>query len=490
MGFHNLLQENTRHPGELPAGDMTDVMSRGPMGSGCIMRRLMILVAGALAALAPSAHPQGMADTLSDPPVVQSQAGVLRLSLIPSTSTVTVAGHQVALMTYNGRYTPPTLRVHPGDTIRLRFPNRLDQATNLHVHGLSVSPAGNSDNPFLSVAPGDTLDYEIRVPANHATGLFWYHPHPHTSSDMQTRNGMAGAIIVDEPGAPSPARRQVRERVMLLKDLQLENGHVAHISIGKNTIRTINGLVDPVIVLRPGETELWRIANVGADLYYALSLEGHHFGVVARDGQRLARLEMQDTLVLSPGARVEALVTGGAPGVHTLRDGDVDTGPAGNQYTGTVMATVRVEGLPATPAMQAVTFRPVEDLRPRVTNRRTIVFSESADGDTFFIDGKTFDMNRTDVRVRLGAVEEWTIRNEADELHSFHIHQTPFQIVEINGVAQPADGYRDIVDVPIGGEVKVVIPFTNPVIVGRFVYHCHILSHEDSGMMATIEVVP
>jgi FtsP/CotA-like multicopper oxidase with cupredoxin domain len=274
----------------------------------------------------------------------------------------------------------------------------------------------------------------------------------------------------------------------LLKDLQAENGHVAHISIGKNDIRTINGIVNPRIVLRQGETELWRIANVGADVYYELSLEGHHFDVVARDGHRLSHIESANTLELSPGARVEALVTGGAPGMHLLHDGDVDTGPAGNQYAGTVMATVRVVGPPATPVVLPAALTPVEDLRATVTNRRTIVFSESKDGDTFFIDGKTFDMSRTDVRVKLGAVEEWTIRNDADELHSFHIHQAPFQVAEINGVAQPASGYRDIIDVPIRGTVKVVIPFTDPVIVGRFVYHCHILSHEDRGMMATIEV--
>ena len=93
-------------------------------------------------------------------------------------------------------------------------------------------------------------------------------------------------------------------------------------------------------------------------------------------------------------------------------------------------------------------------------------------------------------RAELGAIEEWTIRNEADELHTFHIHQGPYQLIEINGVAQPADDHRDIVDVPIKGEVKVIIPFTNPLIVGRFVFHCHILSHEDKGMMATIEVTP
>jgi suppressor of ftsI len=393
-------------------------------------------------------------------------------------------------MVYNGLYIPPTLRVRPGDTIRLRLVNAISQPTNLHTHGLTVSPLGKSDNVFLSVAPGQTQDYEIRLPANHPPGLYWYHPHPHTFSDMQVRNGMSGAIIVDGLLDPFPTLRHLRDRVLLLKDIQIENGRVVHRDIGKNTIRTINGIVNPVIVLRPGETELWRIGNIGADLYYTLSLDGHHFKVVARDGNRRARLTTADTLRLSPGARTAVLVTAGAPGLYLLRTGEINTGAEGNEYEGTVMATVRVEGSPATPVALPPALLPVEDLRGKVTNRRTIVLSESSDGDTMFVDGKQFDMNRTDTRVKLGAVEEWTVRNNSDELHTFHIHQGPFQLTEINGVPQPADDRRDIVDVPIRGQVKVIIPFTNPMIVGRFVYHCHILAHEDKGMMATIEVTP
>jgi FtsP/CotA-like multicopper oxidase with cupredoxin domain len=287
-----------------------------------------------------------------------------------------------------------------------------------------------------------------------------------------------------------PALRQVHERLLLLKDLQLDSGRAALVSIGKNTVRTVNGIVNPVIVLRPGATELWRIGNIGADLYYSLRLDGHRFQVVARDGNRRARVTASDTVRLSPGARAEVLVTAGAPGVYLLRTADINTGPAGNQYPGTVMATIRVEGSPVSPVAMPTTMLPVDDLRGKVTNRRTIVLSESKDGNTFFIDGKTFDPNRTDVRVKLGAVEEWTVRNEANELHTFHIHQGPYQLVEINGVPQPPDDHRDIVDVPIKGEVKVIIPFTQPTKVGRFVYHCHILSHEDKGMMATIEVTP
>jgi FtsP/CotA-like multicopper oxidase with cupredoxin domain len=301
---------------------------------------------------------------------------------------------------------------------------------------------------------------------------------------------MSGALIVDGLLDPFPTLRHLPERLLLLKDIQIEDGRVVHRDIGKSTIRTINGIVNPVIVLRPGETELWRIGNIGADLYYSLTLDGHHFQVVARDGNRRARLTAEDTLRVSPGARTAVLVTAGAPGVYLLRTGDIDTGPQGNQYAGTVMATVRVEGSPAMPVAMPSALLPVEDLRGKVTNRRTVVFTESSDGDTMFVDGKQFDMNRTDTRVKLGAVEEWTVRNETDELHTFHIHQGPFQLTEINGVPQSADDHRDIVDVPIRGEVKVIVPFTNPTIVGRFVYHCHILAHEDKGMMATIEVIP
>jgi suppressor of ftsI len=429
-------------------------------------------------------------ETFREPPVVSSSAGVLRVSLTPKATTLSVAGQRATLMVYNGLYIPPTLRVHPGDTIRLRLTNALGQPTNIHTHGFTVSPRGNSDNVLLNVAPGQTKDYEIRIPSDQPPGLYWYHPHAHGFSDMQVRNGMSGALIVDGLLDPFPTLRHLRDRVLLLKDLQIQDGRVVHRDIGKNTIRTINGVVNPVIVLRPGETELWRIGNIGADLYYSLSLDGHHFQVVARDGNRRARLTTTDTLKLSPGARTAVLVTAGAPGVYLLRTGDIDTGPQGNRYAGTVMATIRVEGSPATAVTLPPVLLPVPDLREKVTNRRTVVFTESANGDTMFVDGKQFDMNRTDVRVKLGAVEEWTVRNESDELHSFHIHQGPFQLTAINGVAQPADDRRDIVDVPIRGEVKVIIPFTNPTIVGRFVFHCHILAHEDKGMMATIEVTP
>ncbi|HEY9230074.1 MAG TPA: multicopper oxidase domain-containing protein, partial [Gemmatimonadaceae bacterium] len=241
------------------------------------MRSTVLLVTAAITGYAANSHAQVQraVTTFQEPPAVASKNGVLRIELKAAPSTVNVAGRQATLMLYNGLYLPPTLHARPGDTLRIRLINQLNEQTNLHTHGLTVSPRGNSDNIFLHVAPGQTQDYEVRLPANQRSGLFWYHPHPHGFSDEQVRNGMSGALIVDGLLDSIPALRDVAERVLLLKDLQVDSGHAAIISIGKNTVRTINGLVNPVIVMRPGETQLWRVANIGADLYYSLGLDGH-----------------------------------------------------------------------------------------------------------------------------------------------------------------------------------------------------------------------
>ena len=428
--------------------------------------------------------------TFREPAVAASRDGGLELTLSAARAPVEIAGRRVSAQVFNGSYLPPTLRVQRGDVVRLRLINALDETTNLHMHGLAVSPLGNSDNVFLHVAPGRTQGYEIRIPATHSPGLYWYHPHPHGRSDEQVRNGMSGALIVEGLLDPFPELREVPEHLLLLKDAQIGGGQIVHRGIGDDAIRTVNGLRDPTITLRPGETQLWRIGNVGADLYYLLRLDGHRFYEVARDGHRLARLVPQEQLLLPPGAREEVLVQAAGPGTYQLRTSGFDTGPQGNHYAGAALATVRVAGAAVTPIALPEKLLPVADLRGAVTNRRTIGFSESADGDTFFVNGRTFDPNRTDTRVKLGAIEEWTVRNASGELHDFHIHQTHFQVTEVNGVPQRFDGYQDIVNVPVHGEVKVIIPFTDPVIVGRFVYHCHLLSHEDKGMMATIEVTP
>lgn len=425
-----------------------------------------------------------------EPPSVSSRGGVLRATLRATRSRIEIGSQPVVTEVYDGSYIPPTLRARPGDVIRLQLVNQLDEPTNLHTHGLHVSPQGNSDNIFLMVEPGQTQAYEFRIPAHHPPGMFWYHPHAHHFSNTQVEHGMAGALIVEGLLDPFPTLRDVEERILLLKDIQLEDGKVVQRSIGVGTTRTINGLVNPTLPLRPGETQLWRIGNLSANLYYRLRLDGHQFYPVARDGNRFARIVPTDGLFIPPGGRMEVLVQAGAPGVYPLRTLAMNTGPAGNKYPAAVLATARVEGDTVAPRSIPTTLLPVVDLRGKVTGRRTVVFSETPDGDVQMIDGKTFDPSRIDTRVQLGAVEEWTIRNESDELHDFHIHQGGFQLVEVNGKPQPLDAYYDTVNLPIRGEIKIIIPFTDSLTAGKFVYHCHLLAHEDKGMMATIEVAP
>jgi len=405
-------------------------------------------------------------------------------------STIEVGNQRAAAEVYNGTYVPPTLRVRPGDVIRLRLVNQLDQPTNIHTHGLRVSPGGNSDNVFRTVLPGQVDDFEFRIPRNHPSGLFWYHPHSHHFSNEQVRNGMSGALIVEGLLDSVPALRGIRERVFLLKDIQLQDRAVANRSVGDRTLRSVNGLVNPTVVLRPGETELWRIGNVGANLYYRLRLDGHQLHQVARDGNRLSRIVPADEILLEPGGRMEVLVQPRHRGTYTFRTLAMDTGPGGDQYPGAELATMQVEGEPVSPRILPAALLAVPDLRRQVTGKRTIVFSEGEIGGKgiFYVNGKAFDPNRVDTRVRLGAVEEWTIENQSDELHDFHIHQGGFQLIEVNGVPQPLDGYYDTVNLPVRGKIKVVIPFTDPTEIGKFVYHCHLLSQEDKGMMATIEV--
>ena len=429
-------------------------------------------------------------EAFREPPSVSSHAGVLTATLHAQRSTIHIGGQRAVTEVYDGSYAPPTLRVRPGDTLRLRLENHLDQPTNLHTHGLHVSPSGSSDNVFLTVPPGQAQEFEFRIPRDHPSGLFWYHPHTHHFSTEQVKNGMSGALIVEGLLDSFPALRGIRERVLLLKDIQLEDGKVANRGIGDHTIRTVNGLVDPTLELRPGDTELWRIGNVGANLYYRLRLDGHRLYQVARDGNRLARVVPADEILVPPGGRIEVLVQPHARGTYALRTLAMDTGPSGNQYPGAELVTMRVEGEAIAPRPMPHALLPVKDLREAITGKRTFILSEAEvqGGDVFYINGKTFDPDRVDTRVRLGAVEEWTIRNESDELHDFHVHQGGFQLVEVNGVPQPLDGYYDTVNVPVRGEIKIVIPFTDSTAVGKFVYHCHLLSHEDKGMMATVEV--
>jgi FtsP/CotA-like multicopper oxidase with cupredoxin domain len=348
------------------------------------------------------------------------------------------------------------------------------------------------------------VNYKIQIPPFHQPGLYWYHAHLHTLAERQVMGGLSGGLIVEGILDPFPALKGIPERVMLLKDVQItaQGTLPDDIDPGGETNRTINGLTMPDLVIRHGELQFWRFANIGADMYYRLVLDGHVFYEFARDGNRRTELIEMKEIQLPPGSRSEVFVRGGKPGRYSLRTLDVNTGPDGDDYTAAPLATVysqlsRGQGR-ALPRPEE--FPPVADFRSvPVARTRTITFSEDPVNNIFFMDSgagpNVFDPNRVDATIDVGTMEEWTVYNATAELHVFHIHQTDFQILEINGVPQPFRGHQDNVNVsfqPAGGppgSVKFLIDFRNPDIVGKFVYHCHILEHEDGGMMSIAEVV-
>jgi FtsP/CotA-like multicopper oxidase with cupredoxin domain len=453
---------------------------------------LALALATAVVGYAGDAAPPPRPD-LRDPPQVVSHDGLLRARLIVERRRVEVGGRKLWALTYNGRYMPPTLRFNPGDRMELALENRLTAFTNLHVHGLNVSPSGNADNIFLHIKPGQTYRFSYRFPKDLAPGTYWYHSHADPISAPQVGGGMSGVIVVNglQRYLP-PDLRGITEHVVALKDFQVQGDTVRTqgLKIGAPTNRTVDGQLNPAIRIRPGETQLWRLANVSANIYYRVHLDGERFTVIARDANPVPRTWTADSLLIPAGARFDVLVQGGPPGRTLLRTLPFDTGPGGNKFPEATLATVVSGGTPVHRAALPTTFAPGEDLsRAPIAARHTLVFSENKAGTAYFINGRRFDMNRVDLRSKLNTVEEWTVRNDSNEDHSFHVHVNDFQLMSVDGLPPPHPGDRmDTTNVPAHGQIVLKIRFAH--FTGKTVLHCHILNHEDAGMMAVLEIVP
>jgi FtsP/CotA-like multicopper oxidase with cupredoxin domain len=233
--------------------------------------------------------------------------------------------------------------------------------------------------------------------------------------------------------------------------------------------------------------QLWRLANIGADIWYDAALDGQPFTVIGEDGNPGWTVRTAKHLVLPPGKRFDVLVTGPASGSHVLRTRRYLQG--GDTYPARPLMKVAVSGAAVTtPPMPTSLAAEVTFPDSEVVQRRTMVFTEKDKQNEFFINGKEFDPNRVDAAPKLGTVEEWTLVNSTSEQHPFHIHVNDFLVVSIGGVPYDAPGLQDTVPLYPGKDVVIRQRFAD--FTGKFVFHCHILNHEDNGMMAVVEVVP
>ncbi|WP_424348514.1 multicopper oxidase family protein [Kocuria sp. CH-021] len=458
---------------------------------------------------------------LLQPEVLSSRNGVLDLALEAAPAQVRIGAREANVQAFNGSLPGPTLRVRPGDTLRVAMSNRLDAPTNLHVHGLHVSPEDNGDNPFVSIAPGESFDYEYVLPQDHPPGTFWYHPHHHGHVADQLAAGLYGTIVVEDP-EPVPV---ARERVLVISDLTLDGaGDLAEVSPPERMMGRegqtvlVNGQVRPGATAAPGERELWRVVNACPSRYLRLTLDGQDLRLSGHDIGRLPEPVEVTEVTLAPGNRVELLVDT-REGTSTLVAAPVDRGsmdgmmngmmdgmmggPGGGPGSGEPvdLLTLEVAGDPAGEAGPVPAGPSLRDLRDEpVEARRTLDFAMGMGmgmggmmGGTrgpgqmmsFTIDGREFDAERTDQRVRVGTVEEWTLTNSSPMDHPMHLHVWPMQVVTDGGRDVSAPRWQDVVNIPAFGEITVRVAFDD--FAGRTVFHCHILDHEDLGMMGTLE---
>lgn len=526
--------------------------------SGCEYRNLAI--------------PPSGAEILSLPQEIRSTNGIFKETLQVKYADHVIAGCSLHHRSYNGRLTGSTWRVKPGDTLRVNLRNDLPDGvpqansmagnpahrsangTNLHTHGLHVSPEGNSDNPFINVEPGQAFDYEIHIPKDHPPGTHWYHPHLHGGTAVQLSSGMAGALIVEGGLDEIPEIKTAKEQVLVLQQItydesgQLEDFHAAFgLGAWSKTRRLtlVNGQIAPTINMRPGEVQRWRIVHAGSRENISLRLQGHALNEIATDGIALGRMvPWVKPMLLAPGYRTDVLVRAASPATSVsgpitfdLMDDPIPAADTlqGQQSVGTfflvlrrlvklktimqflspkpqqVLAHVVVSGEPMTmplPTSDSLSglapFKKVSDSELNDTPQRLtfdidfarcdksgncvpgcVLFFEHGCKVAYLVNGREFNPahRRT---LQVGQAAEWTI-DARIAIHPFHIHVNPFETSRIEPDGRVHLVWKDTLQVSAsGGPVKLRMRYAD--FTGTAVLHCHVLDHEDQGMMEVISI--
>ncbi len=458
------------------------------------------------------------------------------------------------LKTYNGVYPGPLIRTRAGDMLDIELVNSLPvlnddctsnmnrahglNTTNLHTHGLHVSPSFDSsgkyyaDNVFVSLVPegqivecdsADQVDdsshaaghsmmmdyqwgraqYRFELPDDHMSGTFWYHAHKHGSTAKQVGDGLAGPMIVEDPPGYMPDYiAEANERIFVIgnKGLYLAN-------------EAGGGVLNPTVKIAPGEVQRWRIINAMGDgqqyrLPY-LNLDGLEVYLIAFDGLTLEKRVPIDTdnldkpwlnpAALASGNRLDLIVHAPADYKTKARSEEVprqsllSTLLGNKSIVSAFEIVVDVSGEAVDMVWSTESELPGPNLsaiEESADAKRTVAFTR---GDT--IDNVSFD-GQVSQTMKLNSTEEWTVTNETGMLHVYHIHVNPFFVTHLNGEQLPEDSplrrWQDTLGVPVRsdgsiGSVQFLSRFEN--FSGQFVIHCHVLAHEDRGMMQIVEVV-
>jgi bilirubin oxidase len=408
-----------------------------------------------------------------------------------------VAGTETDIYAYNGQLPGPTLELNEGDSVIVHFRNNLPEPTTIHWHGLHI-PFVMDGSPFHLVQPGEEYDYTFTIKRG-AAGTYWYHPHPGHATGYQIAKGLYGAVIIRAADDPLPA--SLPERLLILSDnrflgdgavdiadasslqarIDFENGR-------EGDVIFVNGKVMPTLGIRSGEVQRWRIVNAAGARVFRLALPGHTLLHVGSDGGLFEQPVEVDEILLANSERAEVLVRGtAAPGARVVLqslpyDRYIPQTRPKDWNQPRDLLTVQYAATPpvAAPVLPKV-LRPIPALdTAQAAATRVMVLSQG------FINGKTMDMNRIDVRGKLGATEIWEIENIVGMDHPFHLHGFQFQVLDRNGVPEPFRRWKDTVNVPKHEKLRFIVRYED--FPGKWMFHCHILTHEEHGMMGILEV--
>ena len=414
-----------------------------------------------------------------------SNNGLLKLKLVADERLIKYGSTTRWAMTYNGVFPAPTLRVKPGDTLQITLVNKLSNPTNLHTHGLHTSPSGNGDNPLLMIKPGESFNYSIKIPMTQKSGTFWYHPHHHELSAGQVASGLAGAIIVEDVLDSLSVIKNTTERTMVLADPRIgKTSAVARTSqmdfmhgrSGPNTL--VNGVLIPKFTAVGNTPERLRIVNSCVSQYQTISMNGAEMWQLSSDSSRLSKPFKTNSVTITPGQRTEILIHVPKAGTYTLENAEQALAKFTYKSPSTKITASSL--LPFTAITKVDRIRTIQ-----VQGMGMGMMSGMAHEASFTFDGRAFDANRVDQQVKFNSTEEWRISNNSSMNHPFHLHAWPFQVAD-DGSGNFLEGWHDTVNLLSGATVRIRIPFKD--ISGTTVYHCHILDHEDVGMMGIVKV--
>ncbi|MEU0373257.1 multicopper oxidase domain-containing protein [Streptomyces sp. NPDC006283] len=408
----------------------------------------------------------------------------VRKEILPGVST--------EVLTYNGHFPGPTIRARSGRPVVVRHRNALDTPASVHLHGASVPP-GDDGAPMDTFAPGTTRTYTYPNQQPHAP--LWYHDHAHHHESEHVYRGLSGSyLLTDDTERALPLPAGAYDIPIALRDARFdEAGRLIYEmddALGRTTLLA-NGKPYPYLEVAARKYR-FRLLNSSNLRFFRLRLaDGSTFTQIGSDGGLLPAPATTDALWLSPAERADIVIDFSRYPVGTRLVLENTLGPGSPDQVGQVLRfdVVRTAADPSRVPSVLRTLPPLPAASVERSFELRMSDESGAPGAQGLINGKVFDHDRIDTRIRHGAGEIWTVTNPGTLVpHNFHLHLVQFRVLERNGKAPDASesGLKDTVRLLPGETVRLHATFDT--YRGTYVYHCHLLDHSAMGMMAQMRI--